>query len=188
MRDWFCPKHQHAPTTNNDSLLLPLSFPYTTLFHLYQIGELPYLSLQELSSHHGPLMFLKLGSFPTLVVSLAEIAKEIFKNHDMAFSGCPKLYAANRLGYNGSAMTFTPYGDYWKEIRKIVMLELLSAKRVQSFQAVRFEEVQVLLHSIALFCGSPVNLSHLKLSLTSNIVCRIAFGQRYCSNCFVWTH
>nr|XP_025703898.1 cytochrome P450 71A9-like [Arachis hypogaea] len=123
-------------------------------------------------------MFLKLGSFPTLVVSLAEIAKEIFKNHDMAFSGCPKLYAANRLGYNGSAMTFTPYGDYWKEIRKIVMLELLSAKRVQSFQAVRFEEVQVLLHSIALFCGSPVNLSHLKLSLTSNIVCRIAFGQR----------
>ncbi|XLR27952.1 hypothetical protein S83_055852 [Arachis hypogaea] len=115
-------------------------------------------------------MFLKLGSIPTLVVSSAEIAKETFKNHEMAFFGRPKLYAMNRFGYNGSAMTFTPYGDYWKEIRKIVMLDLLSAKRVQSFQAVRFEEVQVLLHFIALSCGSPVNLSHLKLSLTSKKV------------------
>ncbi|KAL1352518.1 cytochrome P450 71A9 [Arachis hypogaea] len=155
----------------------PRKLPF--IGNLHQIGELPYLSLQELSSHHGPLMFLKLGSVPTLVVSSAEIAKEIFKNHDLAFSGRPKLYAGNRLGYNGSAMTFTPYGNYWKEIRKIVMLELLSAKRVQSFQAVRFEEVQVLLHSIALSCGSPVNLSHLTLSLTNNIVCRIAFGTRF---------
>ncbi|MED6193675.1 hypothetical protein PIB30_021816 [Stylosanthes scabra] len=147
--------------------------------NLHQVGELPHRSLQQLSSIHGPLMFLKLGSVPTLVVSSAEIAKEIFKNHDFAFSGRPKLYAANRLGYNGSAITFTPYGDYWKEIRKIMMLELLSAKRVQSFQAVRLEEVQNLIHSIALSSGTPVNLSQLTLSLTNNVVCRIAFGTRF---------
>ncbi|MED6195854.1 hypothetical protein PIB30_041883 [Stylosanthes scabra] len=147
--------------------------------NLHQVGELPHRSLQQLSSIHGPLMFLKLGSVPTLVVSSAEIAKEIFKNHDLAFSGRPKLYAANRLGYNGSSIAFTPYGEYWKEIRKIMMLEVLSAKRVQSFQAVRLEEVQNLLHSIALSGGTPVNLSQLTLSLTNNVVCRIAFGTRF---------
>ena len=123
-------------------------------------------------------MFLQLGSIPTLVVSSSDMAKEIFKNRDLVFSGRPILYAANRIGYNGSAMAFAPYGEYWKEIRKIVILELLSSRRVQSFQAVRFEEVKLLLHSIALSCG-PVNLSELTLSLTNNVICRIAFGKRY---------
>ncbi|KAG4933023.1 Cytochrome P450 71A9 [Glycine soja] len=80
------------------------------------------------------------GSIPTLVVSSTEMAREIFKNRDSVFSGRPSLHAANRLGYNGSTVSFAPYGEYWREMRKIMILELLSPKRVQSFQAVRLEE------------------------------------------------
>ena len=146
--------------------------------NLHQLRGLPHRSLQHLSDEHGPLMFLQLGSIPTLVISSADIAREIFKTHDLVFSGRPVLYAAKKLSYNLSAVSFAPYGEYWREVRKIVILELLSAKRVQSFQAVRDEEVALMLDSIAVSSG-PVNLSEYALLLANNIVCRVAFGKKY---------
>jgi len=152
----------------------PRKLPF--IGNLHQLGTLPHQSLQRLSRKHGPLMFLQLGSIPTLVVSSADMAKEIFKNYDPVFSGRPLLHAANRIGY-GSGVSFAPYGDYWREMRKIMMLELLSPKRVQSFEVVRSDEVKLMLQAIAL-SPAPVNLSELILSLTNNVVCRVALGKR----------
>ncbi|KAG6635049.1 hypothetical protein I3843_11G015100 [Carya illinoinensis] len=146
--------------------------------NLHQLGGMPHRFLQRLSAEYGPLMFLQLGFIPTIIVSSADMAREIFKTHDRVFSGRPVLYAAKSLSYNLSAVSFAPYGNYWREVRKIVILELLSAKRVQSFQSVRDEEVAHMLDSVSLSSG-PVNLSELTLSLANNIVCRVAFGKKY---------
>lgn len=123
-------------------------------------------------------MFLQLGSIPTLVISSADIAREIIKTHNLVFSSRSVLYAAKMIRYNFSDVAFAPYGEYWREVKKIVILELFSAKRVQSFQAVRDEEVALLLDSIVVSLG-PVNLSELMLLLANNIVCHVAFGKKY---------
>ncbi|KAL6177547.1 hypothetical protein ACLB2K_049073 [Fragaria x ananassa] len=61
--------------------------------------DLPHCALEQLSSQYGPLMFLQLGSRSTLVVSSAEMAREVFKTHDLIFSSRPDfLYVAKRLG------------------------------------------------------------------------------------------
>ncbi|KDP36616.1 hypothetical protein JCGZ_08432 [Jatropha curcas] len=76
-------------------------------------------------------------------------------------------------------MAFPPYGDYWREVRKICVLELFSAKRVQSFQSIREEEVGIFIDSIlkAASSSSSVDLSEMSLTLTANITCRAAFGK-----------
>lgn len=145
--------------------------------NLHQVGNLPHRSLEQLSKKYGPIMFLQLGSIPTLVISSADSAKEIFKTHDVVFSGRPVLYAAKKFSYNCAAVSFAPYGEYWREIRKIMILELLSAQRVKTFQAVRDEEVGVLLQIVAR--NSSVNLSELALSFSNNIICRVAFGKKF---------
>lgn len=145
--------------------------------------DLPHVALQRLSKEYGPLMLLQLGSIPTLVISSADVAREIFKAHDIVFSSRPQLYSANRLSYGCNDMSFAPYGEYWREARKIAIIELLSLKRVQSFQSVREEEVDFVIDFITRYsCDDPlrpVDLSELMLSLANNVICRVAFGRKY---------
>ncbi|XP_059300532.1 cytochrome P450 71A9-like [Lycium ferocissimum] len=147
------------------------------LGNLHQIGKLPHRSLQKLSNEYGDFIFLQLGSVPTVVVSSADVAREIFRTHDVAFSGRPALYSARKLSYNLSDVSFAPYGDHWRELRKILVLELLSTKRVQSFETIRDMEVSRLVQEVGCTLNSSVNISALTLTLANNVVCRVAFGK-----------
>ncbi|KAL5988516.1 hypothetical protein ACLOJK_036281 [Asimina triloba] len=111
------------------------------LGNLHQLGSLPHRSLQALSIKHGPLMLLHLGKVPTIAVSFVELAQDILKTNDQVFSGRPFSYAAHHLLHGGNDMAFAPYGSYWRQARKICILQLLSSKRVQSFKPIREEEV-----------------------------------------------
>ncbi|XP_037495421.1 cytochrome P450 71B36-like [Jatropha curcas] len=115
-------------------------------------------------------MLLQFGRVPTVIISSAEAAKELFKANDLNSCSRPRLAGTGRLSYTYLDIAFTSYGDYWREMRKICVLELFSAKRVQSFQSIRTEEVA---------SSSPVDLSEKTLSLTANVTCRVAFGETF---------
>ncbi|XP_075493866.1 strychnine-11-hydroxylase-like [Primulina tabacum] len=144
--------------------------------NLHQLGKLPHRALIKLSKTYGDLMFLQLGSVPTLVVSSADMAREIFKKHDIIFSGRPVLYSLKRITYNLGTISVAPYGDYWREAKKIAVLELLSNKRVQSFAKVRDEEMTFMIDRVA-NSENPVDLSVLTFALSNNTVRRVAFGE-----------
>ncbi|CAO2824747.1 unnamed protein product [Amaranthus hypochondriacus] len=112
------------------------------------------------------------------------MAREILKPHDLIFSSRPQLYAAKKLTYNYNNISFAPYGEYWMDVRKIAVSELFSTKRVNSFRTVRSEEVNLVMDSI-MRCSSTkkhVNLSELMISLSNNVVCRVAFGMKFDGN------
>ncbi|XVE54588.1 hypothetical protein DITRI_Ditri03aG0093600 [Diplodiscus trichospermus] len=148
--------------------------------NLHQLaGNLPHRSFQAMSEKYGPLMLLHLGQAPTLVVSSAEIVEELVKKHDIVFSNRPSLTAAKILFYGCSDFGFEPYGEYWRMARKICVFELLTTKRVQSFQFAR-EEVALLINKIrhASSNGGAVNLSEMGLATSYNIVSRCIIGQK----------
>jgi flavonoid 6-hydroxylase len=94
------------------------------------------------------------------------------------FASRPPILASKILSYDSLGMSFTPYGDYWRKLRKICTLELLSSKRVQSFQPVRIEELTNLIKFIASKEGTPMNLTKQMLSTISTITARVAFGKK----------
>ncbi|XP_062015712.1 phenylacetaldehyde oxime monooxygenase CYP71AN24-like [Rosa rugosa] len=149
--------------------------------NLHQLGTLPHRSLGNLSKKYGPLMLLHLGIVPTLVVSSAEMAKEVMKTHDTVFSSRPKTTAANILVYGCHDIGFAPYGEYWRQVRKLCVLELLSLKRVQQFQYAREEEIGELVNRIRKAClgQSPINLSEMLIKASNNIVSRCVLGQNF---------
>ncbi|KAL3734075.1 hypothetical protein ACJRO7_023429 [Eucalyptus globulus] len=95
-------------------------------------SHLPHKTLASMADEYGPAFTVRLGLFPAIVVSSSEIAKECYTKHDLAFASRPKLLATEVLGYNYAFFVLAPYGPYWREVRKIATLELLSNRRIES--------------------------------------------------------
>ncbi|KVH98471.1 cytochrome P450 71A1-like [Cynara cardunculus var. scolymus] len=151
------------------------------------IGNLHQLETSNLSDHlwrlskdYGPLMSLRLGHVQTLVVSSAEMAKEILKTHDLVFCTRPVLTGQQKLSYNNKDVALSPYSEYWRQMKKICTLHLFSAKQVNSFRSVREEEVFDMIDTIKsrIATKQVVNLSETVTILTSNMISRVAFGKR----------
>ncbi|XP_028799829.1 cytochrome P450 71D9-like [Neltuma alba] len=53
----------------------------------------------------------------------------------------------------------SPYGNYWRQLGKICVLELFSSKRIQAFRRIREEEASTLVRNISEHEGSVMNLS-----------------------------
>ncbi|XP_074294684.1 cytochrome P450 71A25-like [Silene latifolia] len=148
--------------------------------NLHQLGTLPHRSLRSLSRKHGDIMLLRLGSKPTLVVSSANVAEEIMKTHDTVFANRPKSRVGSIILYNGRDIGFSRYGDYWRQIKSICVMHMLSNKKVQFFRKIREEEVSVMVERIreSPRC-MPVNLTETIASFTNGVVSRVAFGRKY---------
>ncbi|XP_072994687.1 cytochrome P450 71A1-like [Typha latifolia] len=171
--------HAKAKTTpTKKSKLIPSPPKLPLLGNFHQLGFLPHRSLRALSDQYGPIMLIHFGQLPTIVVSSADAAEEVMKTQDINFANRPEYYMAKGLLYNGCDVTFSPYGEYWRQLRRICVLHLLSLKRVQSFRRVREEEVAILIENISASAFS-VNLSELVTRLTSDVLCRVAFGRKY---------
>ncbi|CAJ1941489.1 unnamed protein product [Sphenostylis stenocarpa] len=159
----------------------PRKFPLIGNLHeLARADTLPHHTLRNLSHEYGPLMHLQLGEISAVIVSSPDMAKEIMKTHDLNFVQRPELLCPKILAYESTDIAFAPYGDYWRQMRKICSLELLSAKRVQSFSFIREDEVAKLIQSIQLCAcaGSQVNVSKCVFSFVSTLVSRTAFGKK----------
>ncbi|XP_030520332.2 cytochrome P450 71B10-like [Rhodamnia argentea] len=169
-----------ATTTKQRKKNLPPGPPPLPIIgNLHQLGHLPHQSLWELSRRYGPVMLVRLGCVPTVIISSPNAAREALKTHDLNCCSRPRLLGTGRLTYDHLDVAFTEYGDYWREMRKLYLLKLLSAKRVQSFRYVREEEVGAMIESIAKSAkgGTLVDMREKLMALTVSITCRVAFGQ-----------
>jgi len=128
----------------------------------------------------APLIYLKLGEVPVVVASSPDAAREIMKTHDVNFATRPWSPTVKVLMADGEGLVFARYGPEWRQLRKISILELLSARRVQSFRGVQEEEVGRLVAAIA---GSPpgeaVNLSQRIAVPINDMAVRSMVGDRF---------
>ncbi|KAJ8530781.1 hypothetical protein K7X08_023662 [Anisodus acutangulus] len=158
----------------------PVGLPFIGNLHQYDTLT-PHIYFWKLSKKHGKIFSLKLASAQMVVVSSVKLAKEVLKTQDLVYCSRPSILCQQKLSYNGRDIVFAPYNDYWREMRKICVLHLFSLKKVQLYSPIREEEVARMIKKISQQAANShvTNLSNLMISLTSTIICRVAFGVRF---------
>ncbi|WMV43132.1 hypothetical protein MTR67_036517 [Solanum verrucosum] len=174
-------RSSHAASSSS-SKLPPGPWKLPIIGNLHQLaagGPLVHKVLRDFSKKHGPIMHLQLGHVSTILVSTPETAKQVMQTHDIVFASRFQPLAAKIISYDSANIGFAPYGDYWRQMRKICVLDLLSTKRVQSFRSLREEEFSGLARFLASHAGSPVNLTQLLHSTMLAFTSRAAVGKKF---------
>jgi hypothetical protein len=112
--------------------------PWPIVGNLPHLGKMPHLALKELSKKYGPVMFLKVGWVPTVVISSPEMAREFLVTQGELFSSRPTVLSATILSYNSQSLAMCSNLQMVHLLRRICSIELLSARRVQQFKVLNF--------------------------------------------------
>ncbi|XVF61727.1 hypothetical protein PTKIN_Ptkin08bG0153600 [Pterospermum kingtungense] len=151
------------------------------LGNLLMLGDKPHRALQRLAQKYGPIMHLRFGSAPVIVASSPEAAELFLKTYDLVFASRPPVEVAKYIAYNQQNVSFSPYGSYWRNMRKMCTLELLSNLKINSFKSMRKEELQLFIDYIreAASARVAVDLGAKVSSLSSDMTCRMVLGKKY---------
>jgi hypothetical protein len=153
--------------------------------HLHQLGgtKPTHITLGNMADKYGSIFTIRLGVHRALIVSSWEIAKECFTANDKAFASRPKATASEIMGYNYALFVLSPYGPYWRQVRKIATVEVLSNHRLEIVRDIRESEVNTSMKEIyELWVKNNNMLVEMKRwfgSITQNILLRMVVGKRF---------
>ncbi|KAE9463733.1 hypothetical protein C3L33_04365, partial [Rhododendron williamsianum] len=138
-----------------------------------------------MADKYGPVFLFRLGVHPVLVVNNWESFKECFTTHDITFASRPQSGASKYLSYDSALFTYCNYGPYWRDIRKLVVNELLSAHRLEQLKHVRVSEIDTSIKELYRLGktnqpNEAVEITSWVEQLTLNIITRMFSGKRYC--------
>ncbi|KAG5229337.1 cytochrome P450 family protein [Salix suchowensis] len=153
--------------------LPPSPFALPIIGHLHLLKLPIHQTLDSLSKKYGPILSLQLGSYLAVVVSSPSIVEECFTTNDIVLANRPRFLGGRHLlNYNNSDMGSADYGDHWRNLRRISVLEILSTSRLTSLFSIRRDEVNILTRRL-------YKLRSMFFDLTSNVIMKMVAGKRY---------
>nr|GMD73162.1 cytochrome P450 82C4-like [Ipomoea batatas] len=143
-------------------------------------------TLGGLADKYGPVFTIRIGMPRALVVSRWEAVKDCFGTYDKIFASRPASCAGTYLGYDNAALAFSTYDSYWRKVRKMVVVELLSSTKLEKLKHVWMSEltsnVKELYNHIVKNGGDngvKVDMNEWMRHLNYNMISKIVVGRRY---------
>lgn len=131
--------------------------------HLHLLRQQPLIhhTLRRLSHSLGPVFSLRLGSRLAVIVSSPTAVEECFlTKNDIVLANRPRLIMGKYVAYDYTAMVVAPYGDHWRNLRRITSLEVLSTSRLNGSAEIRQNELKRLLQKLhGLYVERPAKVS-----------------------------
>ncbi|XP_073303852.1 geraniol 8-hydroxylase-like [Primulina huaijiensis] len=145
------------------------------------IGYLPFLQLNlhkqftELAKKYGPVYKLWLGTKLCVVISSPSLIKEVVRDQDTIFANRDPPVAAIVLT-GGVDIVWSPYGQYWREMRKLFVRQMLSNNNLEASYVHRKDEVRKVVKSLYTNAGSSVEIGELIFRTELNVVFSMLWG------------
>lgn len=115
--------------------------------HLHLLKQPLHRTLFSLSQSLGdaPIFHLRLGNRLVYVISSHSIAEECFTTNDVVLANRPYMIMGEHVGYDNTNMISSPYGDHWRNLRRIAAVEIFSSHRISTFMSIRKDEIRRLI-------------------------------------------
>lgn len=167
-----CQSFMFKSATNNRLPPGPPGLP--VLGNILDVGLKPHINLDLLKQKYGPLVWLRLGSINTLIISSTESAAEMFKKHDQSFCNrhLNETLVREENGHKGS-IGLSEYGPYWRMMRRICATELFCKKRIVDTTPIRKKCVDQLIEWICDGAksnpGKPIEITRFVFAANFNV-------------------
>ncbi|KAF7828666.1 cytochrome P450 81E8-like [Senna tora] len=162
---------------------IPPGPPYLPLIgNLHQLKKPLHHTFHRFSQRYGQIFSLRFGSRLAVVVSSPSAVQECFTKNDIVLANRPRFLIGKYLGYNYTNVLFSPYGDHWRNLRRITVVEVLSTHRINTFSEMRRDEMKRLLQKLAKDSYeeyAKVDMKSRLSEMTFNTVTRMISGKRY---------
>nr|BAL05141.1 cytochrome P450 [Phanerodontia chrysosporium] len=156
------------------------SIPPGPLLRLPYLPDYPERTLHAWAQKFGPLYSFFIGNQLYVVVSDANVARELLVNNGAIFSSRKQYFTKNQTILRGRAITASPYGETWRQHRKIAA-QLLTPKAIQSYNNVLDYEARIMIRSMykeSMQGAVPINPAHYTGRYTLNNMLTISFAMR----------
>lgn len=152
--------------------------PLPIVGNLFKLRDQPHKSLADLSKIYGPIMFLKLGSIPTIIISSSKTAQQVLQKNDQPLSNRVVPDAVRALDHHQNSMMWLPASARWRNIRKTMIMHFFSLQRLDATQALRRTKVQELLDHAHQSCsrGEAVNIGRAAFTTSLNLLSNTVFS------------
>ncbi|XP_021728630.1 cytochrome P450 76AD1-like [Chenopodium quinoa] len=154
----------------------PKSWPI--IGNILQLGDKPHRAIAELSKIYGPIMSLKLGSNRVIVISSSKVAKEMFTKHDLVLSSRSIPDIGRVLNHDTFSMVWLPVCPKWRNLRKIVTIQLFTSQRLDDSQVIRQKKVNELVEYVQQRCEDslPVDIGKAGNTTSLNLLSNTFFS------------
>ncbi|KAE8730012.1 Cytochrome P450 78A5 [Hibiscus syriacus] len=157
----------------------PVGLPLPGLLTVFN-GSTPHRLLAKLAKtlNAVKLMAFSVGFTRFIISSDPETAREILNNS--AFSDRPVKESAYELLFH-RAMGFSPFGEYWRNLRRISATHLFSPKRIAAFEVYRREIGMKMMNEIKglMEAKGEVQIKRILHFGSLNNVMLTVFGKKY---------
>ncbi|XP_040985756.1 geraniol 8-hydroxylase-like [Juglans microcarpa x Juglans regia] len=165
-------------STATPKKLPPGPKPYPIIGNLLDVGDKSHKSLAMLAQIYGPIMCLKLGQVTTIIISSAQMAKEVLRTHDQQLSSRTIPDALRAHKHDELGMAWIPVSTKWRNLRKICNGQLFSNRALNDNQDVRRMKLQELLaetHQSSL-TGEAIDIGMVAVKTTLNLLSNTVFS------------
>jgi cytochrome P450 len=113
------------------------------------------------------------------VVSSRAAAQAVLHTHDHVFASRAHSPVTDILFYGSTDVAFSPYGDHWRQVKKIATTHLLTARKVRSYRHAREHEVSMVVAKLRDAVGAPVDMTDLLNAFANDVVCHAVAGKSF---------
>ncbi|XP_054786983.1 cytochrome P450 81E8-like [Prosopis cineraria] len=158
----------------------PPSLPI--LGNIHQLKKPLHQAFHRISQRYGQIVSLWFGSRLVVVVSSPSAVQECFSKNDIVLANRPHFLTGEYVAYNSTTLVLSPYGDHWRNLRRIATVEVLSTHRLNNFLEMRRDEMRRLVQKLAQdSCKefTKVEMTSRFSGMTFNSIMRMISGKRY---------